>query len=133
MRAPGAARADQHRSKAFARFEAIRVAGALRMGLIKRPEEAATRQHTPKIAFCRTRQGLRALASGKELLPARSICWCGISMGKLHHAMMGTCAGHRHSGGHSWHLVNLAAGAASAAVRVGHLRHPGESEPRQSR
>jgi 2-methylaconitate cis-trans-isomerase PrpF len=37
--------------KALAMFEAIRVAGALRMGLIKTPEEALTRQHTPKIAF----------------------------------------------------------------------------------
>jgi len=37
--------------QALAKFEQIRIAGALRMGLIKTPEEAAKRQHTPKIAF----------------------------------------------------------------------------------
>lgn len=41
----GAARGHQHRSRGLARFEQIRIAGALRMGLIKTAEEAATRQH----------------------------------------------------------------------------------------
>lgn len=58
----------------LARFERIRVAGALRMGLIKTPEEAATRQHTPKIAFVAPPRDYRT-ASGKLVAPAISTCW----------------------------------------------------------
>ncbi|EKE4043932.1 TPA: 2-methylaconitate cis-trans isomerase PrpF, partial [Pseudomonas aeruginosa] len=73
----------------LARFERIRVAGALRMGLIKTPEEAATRQHTPKIAFVAPPRDYRT-ASGK-LVAAGDIDLLvrALSMGKLHHAMMG--------------------------------------------
>ncbi|MCV6519296.1 2-methylaconitate cis-trans isomerase PrpF, partial [Pseudomonas aeruginosa] len=76
----------------LARFERIRVAGALRMGLIKTPEEAATRQHTPKIAFVAPPRDYRT-ASGK-LVAAGDIDLLvrALSMGKLHHAMMGTAA-----------------------------------------
>ncbi|TLJ58296.1 PrpF domain-containing protein, partial [Pseudomonas aeruginosa] len=67
-------------------------AGALRMGLIKTPEEAATRQHTPKIAFVAPPRDYRT-ASGK-LVAAGDIDLLvrALSMGKLHHAMMGTAA-----------------------------------------
>ena len=77
---------------ALKRFEAIRVAGALRMGLIKTPEEAATRQHTPKIAFVAppttyTASSGKTIEAGDVDLLVRAL-----SMGKLHHAMMGTAA-----------------------------------------
>ncbi|WP_164963628.1 2-methylaconitate cis-trans isomerase PrpF [Rubrivivax sp. JA1026] len=77
---------------ALARFEAIRVAGALRMGLIDSPEDALLRQHTPKIVFVAppadytTSSGRRVQAAEIDLL-ARAL-----SMGRLHHAMMGTAA-----------------------------------------
>ncbi|MNH66394.1 3-methylitaconate isomerase [compost metagenome] len=78
--------------EALARFEAIRVAGALRMGLIKSAEEAATRQHTPKIAFVAPAKDYRT-ASGKEIIAGEiDLLVRALSMGKLHHAMMGTCA-----------------------------------------
>ena len=60
----------------LARFEKIRVAGALRMGLIKTAEEALTRQHTPKVAFVAPPKSYQA-SSGKTVQAARSICWCG--------------------------------------------------------
>ena len=74
------------------RFEKIRVAGALRMGLIQTPEEALKRQHTPKIAFVSppksyTASSGKAIEAGDVDLLVRAL-----SMGKLHHAMMGTCA-----------------------------------------
>lgn len=77
---------------ALERFEAIRAAGALRMGLISNVDEATTRQHTPKVAFvARPRDylassGRRVSASDVDLLVR------ALSMGKLHHAMMGTAA-----------------------------------------
>ncbi|MDX5300307.1 MAG: 2-methylaconitate cis-trans isomerase PrpF, partial [Gammaproteobacteria bacterium] len=78
--------------EALARFEAIRVAGALRMGLINTPEEAATRQHTPKIAFVSSPKSYRA-SSGKPVDASDvDLLVRALSMGKLHHAMMGTCA-----------------------------------------
>jgi len=78
--------------EALKRFEAIRIAGALRMGLIKTPEEAATRQHTPKIAFVAPPTAYTA-SSGKTINAADvDLLVRALSMGKLHHAMMGTCA-----------------------------------------
>ena len=77
---------------ALAKFESIRVAGALRMGLIKTPHEAVKRQHTPKVAFVAppadyiSSSGKAVKASDVDLLVR------ALSMGKLHHAMMGTCA-----------------------------------------
>ena len=68
----------------LARFEAIRVAGALRMGLIKTPEEAATRQHTPKIAFVSSPKDYVA-SSGKEIKASDvDLLVRALSMGKLH-------------------------------------------------
>nr|WP_298143239.1 2-methylaconitate cis-trans isomerase PrpF [uncultured Pseudomonas sp.] len=108
--------------EALARFEAIRVAGALRMGLIKTAAEAATRQHTPKIAFVAKPKDYRA-SSGK-MVQANEVDLLvrALSMGKLHHAMMGTCAvAIGTAAAIPGTLVNQAAGgAAREAVRFGH-------------
>ncbi|TIC87273.1 2-methylaconitate cis-trans isomerase PrpF [Crenobacter intestini] len=109
-------------AEALKRFEAIRVAGALRMGLIKRAEDAATRQHTPKIAFVAPPKGYTA-ASGKQVAAAEvDLLVRALSMGKLHHAMMGTCAvAIGTAAAIPGTLVNLAAGGGEkAAVRFGH-------------
>ena len=106
----------------LARFEKIRVAGALRMGLIKTADEALTRQHTPKIAFVAkptdyvSSSGKMVQASDVDLLVR------ALSMGKLHHAMMGTCAvAIGTAAAIPGTLVNLAAGGcAREAVRFGH-------------
>jgi probable AcnD-accessory protein PrpF len=104
------------------RFEKIRVAGALRMGLIKAPEEALKRQHTPKIAFVAGPKDYvassgRRIAAGDVDLLVRAL-----SMGKLHHAMMGTAAvAIGTAAAIPGTLVNLAAGGGPRnAVRFGH-------------
>ncbi|MFC3626152.1 2-methylaconitate cis-trans isomerase PrpF [Vogesella amnigena] len=107
---------------ALARFEAIRVAGALRMGLIKTPEEAATRQHTPKIAFVAPPTDYTA-SSGKQIQASEiDLLVRALSMGKLHHAMMGTAAvAIGTAAAIPGTLVNLAAGGGERqAVRFGH-------------
>jgi 2-methylaconitate isomerase len=109
-------------AEALKRFEAIRVAGALRMGLIKTPEEAATRQHTPKIAFVAPPTAYTA-SSGKTIQAADAdLLVRALSMGKLHHAMMGTCAvAIGTAAAIPGTLVNLAAGGGEReAVRFGH-------------
>lgn len=106
----------------LARFEQFRIAGALRMGLIKTAEEAATRQHTPKIAFVApardyvTSSGKQVQAGDVDLLVR------ALSMGKLHHAMMGTAAvAIGTAAAIPGTLVNLAAGGGErSAVRFGH-------------
>ncbi|MDF3195896.1 2-methylaconitate cis-trans isomerase PrpF [Pseudomonas sp. 1928-m] len=106
----------------LARFEKIRVAGALRMGLIKTAEEAATRQHTPKIAFVAQPKDYVS-SSGKTVQAADiDLLVRALSMGKLHHAMMGTCAvAIGTAAAIPGTLVNLAAGgSAREAVRFGH-------------
>lgn len=108
--------------EALARFEQIRIAGALRMGLIKTAEEAATRQHTPKIAFVAPAKDYRT-ASGKEVRDDEiDLLVRALSMGKLHHAMMGTCAvAIGAAAAIPGTLVNLAAGGGEReAVRFGH-------------
>ena len=108
--------------EALARFEQIRIAGALRMGLIKTAEEAATRQHTPKIAFVAPAKDYRT-ASGKEVKDDEiDLLVRALSMGKLHHAMMGTCAvAIGAATAIPGTLVNLAAGGGEReAVRFGH-------------
>ncbi len=108
--------------EALKRFEAIRVAGALRMGLIKTPEEALTRQHTPKIAFVAPPTAYTA-SSGKAINPGDvDLLVRALSMGKLHHAMMGTCAvAIGTAAAIPGTLVNLAAGGGEReAVRFGH-------------
>ena len=108
--------------EALARFEAIRVAGALRMGLIKTPEEALKRQHTPKIAFVSRPRDYLA-SSGKQIKTDDiDLLVRALSMGKLHHAMMGTCAvAIGTAAAVPGTLVNLAAGGGErGAVRFGH-------------
>ncbi|WP_415755418.1 2-methylaconitate cis-trans isomerase PrpF [Pseudomonas leptonychotis] len=106
----------------LARFEKIRVAGALRMGLIKTEEEALTRQHTPKVAFVSPPKNYQA-SSGKTVQASEvDLLVRALSMGKLHHAMMGTCAvAIGTAAAVPGTLVNLAAGGgAREAVRFGH-------------
>ncbi|MFM4995716.1 2-methylaconitate cis-trans isomerase PrpF [Aeromonas sanarellii] len=108
--------------QALARFEAIRVAGALRMGLIKTQEEAATRQHTPKIAFVAPAKDY-STASGKGVNASEiDLLVRALSMGKLHHAMMGTCAvAIGTAAAIPGTLVNMAAGGGEReTVRFGH-------------
>ncbi len=106
----------------LARFEKIRVAGALRMGLIKTPEEAQKRQHTPKIAFVAPPRDY--LASSGKTVAAQDIDLLvrALSMGKLHHAMMGTAAvAIGTAAAIPGTLVNQAAGGGErTAVRFGH-------------
>jgi len=108
--------------KALAMFEAIRAHGALRMGLIKKLDEAATRQHTPKVAFVAGPADY--IASSGKPVAAHSIDLLvrAMSMGKLHHAMMGTAAvAIGTAAAIPGTLVNLAAGGAEReAVRFGH-------------
>jgi probable AcnD-accessory protein PrpF len=109
-------------AQALERFERIRVAGALRMGLIKTPEEAQKRQHTPKIAFV-ARPVDYVAASGKPISAGDiDLLVRALSMGKLHHAMMGTAAvAIGTAAAIPGTLVNLAAGGGPRnAVRFGH-------------
>jgi hypothetical protein len=108
--------------KQLERFEKIRVAGALRMGLIKAPEEALKRQHTPKIAFVAKPKDYQA-SSGKTIKASDiDLLVRALSMGKLHHAMMGTAAvAIGTAAAIPGTLVNLAAGGGErTAVRFGH-------------
>ncbi|MFT6220777.1 MAG: putative AcnD-accessory protein PrpF, partial [Candidatus Endobugula sp.] len=78
--------------KALAMFENIRAHGAVRMGLIKHIEEAVNRQHTPKVAFVAKPKN-HTLSSGKNIEADNiDLLVRALSMGKLHHAMMGTAA-----------------------------------------
>jgi probable AcnD-accessory protein PrpF len=109
-------------AQALARFEALRTVGALRMGLIGTAEEAAKRQHTPKIAFVAPPSDYaassgRTIGAGDVDLLVRAL-----SMGKLHHAMMGTASvAIATAAAVPGTLVNLAAGGGERnAVRFGH-------------
>jgi 2-methylaconitate isomerase len=109
-------------AKALAMFETIRAHGALRMGLIKDLSEAATRQHTPKVAFVAGPQDYTA-SSGKAVNASEiDLVVRALSMGKLHHAMMGTAAvAIGTAAAIPGTLVNLAAGGGErSAVRFGH-------------
>ncbi|AMS33017.1 3-methylitaconate isomerase [Betaproteobacteria bacterium UKL13-2] len=109
-------------AKALAMFESIRAHGAMEMGLIKSLDEAKTRQHTPKIAFVAPPQDYTS-SSGK-LVNANQVNLLvrAMSMGKLHHAMMGTAAvAIGTAAAIPGTLVNLAAGGGTlSAVRFGH-------------
>ncbi|GGK14077.1 2-methylaconitate cis-trans isomerase PrpF [Luteimonas terricola] len=108
--------------KALAMFETIRAHGALRMGLIDDIAGAATRQHTPKVAFVSPPADYVA-SSGKAIAAADiDLNVRALSMGKLHHAMMGTCAvAIGTAAAIPGTLVNLAAGGGGrGAVRFGH-------------
>ena len=108
--------------QALAMFESIRAHAAVRMGLISTVADAAKRQHTPKVAFVAppadytTSSGKRIGADGIDLHVR------ALSMGKLHHAMMGTCAvAIATAAAIPGTLVNRAAGGGThQAVRFGH-------------
>ena len=108
--------------KALAMFETIRAYGAVRMGLIKHIDEAATRQHTPKVAF--VAKPADYVASSGKTISAKdtNVLVRAMSMGKLHHAMMGTAAvAIGTAAAIPGTLVNLAAGGGDLqAVRFGH-------------
>lgn len=77
---------------ALAKFESLRAHGAVKMGLINDVGEAVSRQHTPKIAFVAPPRSYSA-SSGKEIAAEDiDVLVRAMSMGKLHHAMMGTAA-----------------------------------------
>lgn len=106
----------------LARFESIRAHGALKMGLIDSLEEAQTRQHTPKIAFVSQPKSYLS-SSGKTVEAGEvDILVRALSMGKLHHAMMGTAAVAIASAACvPGTLVNLAAGGGEKeSVTFGH-------------
>lgn len=108
--------------KALAMFENIRAHGAIRMGLIKTLEEAAKRQHTPKVAFVAPPKGYVS-SSGKHVQAGDiDLLVRALSMGKLHHAMMGTAAvAIGTAAAIPGTLVNLAAGGGERnTVRFGH-------------
>ena len=108
--------------KALAMFETIRAHGAMRMGLISDLEEAKTRQHTPKVAFVAPPAAYTS-SSGKEIAEGDiDVLVRALSMGKLHHAMMGTAAvAIATAASVQGTLVNLAAGGEPRnAVRFGH-------------
>lgn len=107
---------------ALARFEKIRAYGAVKMGLIQDISEAVNRQHTPKVAFVSQPKSYTA-SSGKQVGETDTdLLVRALSMGKLHHAMMGTAAvaiGTAAAIPNT--LVNLAAGGGEReAVRFGH-------------
>ena len=108
--------------KALAMFETIRAHGAKRMGLIKELAEAGTRQHTPKVAFVAKPLDYVS-SSGKSVgTEDADLLVRALSMGKLHHAMMGTAAvAIGTAAAIPGTLVNLAAGGGSRkSVRFGH-------------
>ncbi|ASK67659.1 2-methylaconitate cis-trans isomerase PrpF [Shewanella bicestrii] len=107
---------------ALAKFETIRAHGAVRMGLIKHIDEAASRQHTPKVAFVAKPKNYVS-SSGKAVAAEEiDLLVRALSMGKLHHAMMGTAAvAIGTAAAIPGTLVNLAAGGGDKeAVRFGH-------------
>ena len=107
---------------ALSRFEKIRAYGALKMGLIQDVTEAVQRQHTPKIAFVSAAKAYTS--SGEKQISEQDtdVLVRALSMGKLHHAMMGTAAvAIGTAAAIPGTLVNLAAGGGEReAVRFGH-------------
>ena len=107
---------------ALAKLESIRAHGALKMGLIKTLEEAATRQHTPKLAWV-AKPAAYTSSAGKQIAAGDiDMLVRAMSMGKLHHAMMGTASvAIATAAAVPGTLVNLAAGGGlREAVRFGH-------------
>ncbi len=107
---------------ALAKFEKIRAYGAVKMGLIDQVDQAVDRQHTPKIAFV-AKPVDYLTSSGKQVSAAEiDLLVRALSMGKLHHAMMGTAAvAISAAAAIPGTLVNLAAGGGTReSVRFGH-------------
>ncbi|MFT6422592.1 MAG: putative AcnD-accessory protein PrpF [Thalassolituus sp.] len=107
---------------ALARFETMRAYGAVKMGLISNISEAVARQHTPKIAFVAPATAYDS-SSGKAISDSDiDVCVRALSMGKLHHAMMGTASvAIATAAAVPGTLVNLAAGGEERdSVTFGH-------------
>jgi len=79
-------------AKALEKFEAIRIAGAIKMGLINDPKEAQMKQHTPKIAFVSPAQDFITSSGKKVKANEMDLHVRALSMQQLHHAMMGTAS-----------------------------------------
>ncbi|MFT6430563.1 MAG: putative AcnD-accessory protein PrpF [Halopseudomonas sp.] len=108
--------------EALMMFETIRAHGAVRMGLIKHVDEAVNRQHTPKVAFVAGPEDYVS-SSGKQVRAQDvDLLVRALSMGKMHHAMMGTAAvAIGTAAAIPGTLVNLAAGGGDrTAVVFGH-------------
>ena len=107
---------------ALQRLEAVRAAGALAMGLVQNPAEAARRPHTPKVALVAPPADYLAASGRRVAAKDLDLLVRGISMGKLHHAMMGTVAvAIGTAAAVPGTLVNLAAGGGKLSqVRFGH-------------
>ncbi|MDI5890732.1 2-methylaconitate cis-trans isomerase PrpF [Halomonas rhizosphaerae] len=109
-------------ARALEMFETIRAHGAVKMGLIADVSEAAARQHTPKVAFVASPADYLA-SSGRQVKSEEvDLVVRALSMGKLHHAMMGTAAvAIASAAAIEGTLVNLAAGGGKRnAVTFGH-------------
>ena len=107
---------------ALKKLETIRAYGAVKMGLITNINEAQARQHTPKVAFVAKPVAYNA-SSGKHIdAGSINLLVRAMSMGKLHHAMMGTAAvAIGTAAAIEGTLVNLAAGGgALSEVNFGH-------------
>ncbi len=109
-------------TKALAKFELIRAHGALAMGLIDDVEQAAARQHTPKVAFVGAAQAYTSSSGKKVGEDEIDLVVRALSMGQLHHAMMGTAAvAISIASAIPGTLVNAAAGGSEReSVRFGH-------------
>ncbi|WP_081195691.1 2-methylaconitate cis-trans isomerase PrpF [Halomonas sp. BC1] len=107
---------------ALARFERIRAYGAVKMGLIAHVDEAASRQHTPKVAFVAPPAGYTSSSGQRVEAESIDLLVRALSMGKLHHAMMGTAAvAIAAAAAIQGTLVNLAAGGSEReSVTFGH-------------
>jgi len=102
---------------ALAKFETIRAYGAVKMGLIDHIDEAKQRQHTPKVAIVAP-PAAYVSSSGKAIAASDiDLNVRALSMGKLHHAMMGTAAvAIGTAAAINGTLVNLAAGGIDRQV-----------------
>ncbi|CAN5120516.1 2-methylaconitate cis-trans isomerase PrpF [soil metagenome] len=109
-------------AKGLERLETIRAHGAVRMGLIGHVDEAKIRQHTPKVAWV-GKPTEYVSSSGKTIgVSDADVLVRAMSMGKLHHAMMGTAAvAIGTAAAITGTIVNLAAGGGDrSSVRFGH-------------
>ena len=108
--------------KALSKFEKIRAYAAVKMGLIQNIDEAVQRQHTPKIAFVAAPKAYVSSGAKKIAVEDTDVLVRALSMGKLHHAMMGTVAvAIGTAAAIPGTLVNLAAGGGEREqVRFGH-------------
>jgi probable AcnD-accessory protein PrpF len=108
--------------RALAKFEIIRAQGALQMGLVENISQAGSRQHTPKVAFVAPPQAYVSSSGKSVTVEDVDVLVRAMSMGKLHHAMMGTAAvAIGAAAAIPGTLVNLAAGGGERSeIRFGH-------------